>query len=636
MRSLGLLRLVAVAAAFSFVGVGAAAEELRTWTDKSGKFKITAKFVSVEDGTVTLEKEDGKTIEIPLEKLSAADQKLVAEASASPFKEKEKNPFAEKGGAKNRKMERPGKRPPVRDLRNKKAAGGVDEVGWSAAKALELAPRSEGWKPEIGREPAVDLAGRAFAIPKRTDFFEKVSAMVMSGAAKRGVIGYSLNRDNKPTTRLVLLDLATGKGTEAGSVEGDWLPLSLADDGKRLLVRRAAWGFGNSEKLAIWTLADGEISTDAEWTAYGDLNGGDKDVKWAAFLNDDRIVSISANGKLAFWSGSPPRPESYLMVKGGSVPALSADRSRIVFLTDKEIGVLDAKTGETIALKPAPQNLAWPQLAISPGGTRIAAVAHNKIYVWDAANGEQIRDILLTNVGIGGAPMFTSENHLLLGGNALFDVERQIPLWTYMGAEQWAVLGGRAWFAISSGWEKPGAIVAAKLPHSAVQKALESALADPNFFIVKPGAEVAIDVNGITDPGERERAQAALAKRLEDNGVKIAANSPVKVTATTEAAKEKEIPYHTFGSFGTRNYKVKEFLCRVKVEYGGKTAWESVGSNIPHIVMSNREEKFEDALRRHEKPNYAFFQHLEFPKMLMAPTGKQTLGQSQISITGVR
>ncbi len=53
------------------------ASAVRTWIDSSGQHKIEAEFVSFKDGTVTLKKTDGKLTELPLEKLSDADQKYV-------------------------------------------------------------------------------------------------------------------------------------------------------------------------------------------------------------------------------------------------------------------------------------------------------------------------------------------------------------------------------------------------------------------------------------------------------------------------------------------------------------------------------------------------------------------------------
>ncbi len=51
--------------------------EFRTWTSKSGKFKVVAKFRGVEDGKVKLERKDGTMLRVPLSMLSEADQRFV-------------------------------------------------------------------------------------------------------------------------------------------------------------------------------------------------------------------------------------------------------------------------------------------------------------------------------------------------------------------------------------------------------------------------------------------------------------------------------------------------------------------------------------------------------------------------------
>ena len=48
--------------------------EFREWTDSSGQFKTTAKLVELKAGKVKLLRRDGKTIVIPLERLSSSDQ----------------------------------------------------------------------------------------------------------------------------------------------------------------------------------------------------------------------------------------------------------------------------------------------------------------------------------------------------------------------------------------------------------------------------------------------------------------------------------------------------------------------------------------------------------------------------------
>ncbi len=53
----------------------------RTWSDATGRFKIDAEFVKLDGRMVTLKKADGKTMQIPKARLSAADQKIVDKLS---------------------------------------------------------------------------------------------------------------------------------------------------------------------------------------------------------------------------------------------------------------------------------------------------------------------------------------------------------------------------------------------------------------------------------------------------------------------------------------------------------------------------------------------------------------------------
>src|SRR4051794_17524294 len=75
--------LLAAAMILSGHAATATAAEMRTWSDATGQFKIRAKFLGSDQGKVTLGKEDGSEIDIDLNKLSAADQKYVAEQAGA-------------------------------------------------------------------------------------------------------------------------------------------------------------------------------------------------------------------------------------------------------------------------------------------------------------------------------------------------------------------------------------------------------------------------------------------------------------------------------------------------------------------------------------------------------------------------
>ena len=59
-------------------------EAARTWSDKTGKFKVKAKLLSNAEGKIKLLKEDGLVITVPIDRLSEADQKFLNEKD-NPF-----------------------------------------------------------------------------------------------------------------------------------------------------------------------------------------------------------------------------------------------------------------------------------------------------------------------------------------------------------------------------------------------------------------------------------------------------------------------------------------------------------------------------------------------------------------------
>ncbi len=67
----------------SLTKTGLCAEDVRTWTDVTGQFKVQARWVSQDATSVRLRLEDGQTIEVALEKLSDADRQFLRQREES-------------------------------------------------------------------------------------------------------------------------------------------------------------------------------------------------------------------------------------------------------------------------------------------------------------------------------------------------------------------------------------------------------------------------------------------------------------------------------------------------------------------------------------------------------------------------
>jgi hypothetical protein len=619
-------RIALVIFALSLIGTSALGQEFRSWKDGSGKFSIKAKLVSNDNGKLTLAREDGEEVEIELKKLSPADQKYVADLEKdkdNPFKSTKSDPFKTKKPA------------PARTGSTQARPVNAD---WSDARIVTLAPEKGNWEVAVADAPPLPATKtRSIGIPPKTGFFENIKGMVVSADGKHTAIGYSTDEPRPAgVSRLVLVDLEKGKSLGSATSPGVMAPLALSDDGTRVLMKRDEFGFGSSDRLELWTLKGSTISRGISFFPYGDAKGGDRDIKWAAGLSNDRAITVSNKGKLALWDLDSAKVQYTLDIQDGTKPAISADRKLLAFTTGKEVGILDVEAGEVLGLK-ALANTAFATLAFSPSGKKFAVASMDKLLAFDTTTGEMQTEMLLTGTAPNGEVLWTDEEHVLIAHQYLLDLPNQVKLWHYQGAEKASEIGLTTLFLTQNGQQNPGALVAAQLPQPSAKAALTKAIADPGFFVLKPGVTVKVVVNGLSDPGQQAPVANALGSNLNAIGAKAGQGGTLELVATTELGKQQEITYRTMGrGFGSKTYKIQEYISRIKFVYQGKVAWESSSYNIPHIVSLREGQTMEAFLKDQEKFNYDFFSRVELPKLLTRPTGSPTLGESPVNASGLR
>jgi hypothetical protein len=391
---------------------------------------------------------------------------------------------------------------------------------------------------------------------------------------------------------------------------------------------------------------------------YGDLKSRDRDIVWCDFIDDERLATVNTGGKLVVWDFPGLKASYSFMVQGGSLPALSPDRKLLAYTTGKEVGLLDVDAGKVVAQQPSPNNMPFALFAFSPGGQWLACSAFDRLFIWNAATGELHREISTSGVHSGGQLAWTSDKHVLVGGKALYDVERQLRLWDYQGHELAQPFAGRTWFVVHGGPRREqGTLVSAMLPHSGAEAALQKASADPDFMVLRPGTVVKLNVSGLPDPAERDKAVASLAKRLEKNGCAVGDHGSIELIASADVGKERAISYYTmpgpgfgprfpppvmFGKAGlppgaeVKTAHITEHYARLKFVYQGQTLWQTSSLNIPHTVRLEEGETMQEHLRKRERPNYALYQTVELPRLLLRTKGSDALGSSQVTMTGVR
>ena len=110
----------------------------------------------------------------------------------------------------------------------------------------------------------------------------------------------------------------------------------------------------------------------------------------------------------------------------------------------------------------------------------------------------------------------------------------------------------------------------------------------------------------------------------------------VAETADPEAGEERDVSYHGFGISPWKSYKVREYFSKLAFSYRGQVCWQTQGNNVPGFIQLKEGETIEQVLRRSERPSYAFYQHVELPKMLLKPSGQGGLGSSEVTVAGVQ
>ena len=626
---------------------GAWAEELRTWTDATGKHKIKAAFVSLDDGKVTLEKDDGNTLEIELKKLSKADQKYVADAmksaGESPFETKEPSPFESKLKKKAKSKAPSASNDSTSDDSTSEDSGGSEPrtvpVDYSSAEQVNLGT-TEKWEVDVpAAAEGFASKPKTAALPKKASFFEGIKGAAVNRVAGKAAVGFVLADPKPGTTRVVLCDLTTGKTTVPASAPTQMAPLAVHDDGKQIVMRREEFGFGNQDRLEVWTLHGPRAERRTVWTPYDDEKWGpNRDVLWGEFLDSTHFATSSRGGKVVIWSFPALEPLTTFTLADGAVPGLSPDRKRLAYCNGKELGIYDVVRGEVIAQQATPQQLQWPTLAFSPSGKKLACTAFDKVLVWDVATGNLERNIPCTGLHVQGAVQFPDDDFVLVSGKFLIDLENQLKLWTYEGADQAVTTAGWTFFAVTDGEQKPGGLVAVQVPQPAAKSLLKKALTQPDLFVLRSGTTARLNLNGIPDAAEREHVRTALTERLQKIGCQAGDNGTIELVASMEGPKDRDVRY----MFGGGDYKMKEYTGRLQFVYQGQAAWETSSSNVPGVISLKKGENVGDKLREFEKPNYAFFDKVELPRFLQKPTqGKGpgsslTMGQSRLTTSGLQ
>ena len=507
--------------------------------------------------------------------------------------------------------------------------------------AGEAAPKKlAAFDPAPAKAPK--LAQQAYVLKGKGVWPSEAPAAVLAGGTRAAVSYLSGSASDARTLQLELLDLAAGKNL--GLVKGDPLsmPVDLSPSGGRLLGRQHGFHSGTRVRVDVFALGKSaaEPTHVVSFIPYVTADFTWKDVEWAAFADDEHVMTLNAGGDLVCWRAADAAARWRMKVRPGSTPARSPGGKQIAVSTDLGLAVLDPLAGRVLCVAPGARPVR--ALAFTPDGKRVIGTSANTLSGWDLSTGEALPDVGLPAGGTAGEPLALDGRFVLVGGTDLVDSDKKLVVWRYArpaGSGSVVQIGGRTWAVIADG--SRNVLAGAALPHAGAVKAAD-ALAAEQALLVKPGDAVSLSVTIEGTAEQQQKIKAAITEQLQQSGIDVADNAPVKLVARTEHGKTREQTYERRGvGAGPWNrdvgkVNVTEKITRIYFEAGGKVAWESrTSGGVPMFVMSKEGQTINDAVQDANKFNLAFLESVRVPAYVPKPTDAPGLGRSKWTVKGI-
>jgi hypothetical protein len=666
------------------------AEEVRTWTDKSGKFSVDAEFVEISAGKARLKLKDGKVVALSLAKLSEADRVYVRdllkkrrdEAAGVTAEEQGADSAAGPAGFPGRERSQwaVGDRVQYRSGFTYEPATITAVDGFWVYIHLDSAPKDEtehvpasrvealtetvaaaaawAWNPPamkkpipadyssvkrlalnpsasktLGADPAPAGVGGEPLAPVRFGgkyaYYEKFLTLdVALGAAPMAVAAYSGGKEHQDVnSRVQLVDLKTSALKGNFSGPAKLKMVHLSPSGKRLATRSEPGETWGPEYLDIWDIGESGLTHVATWLPYGMAREHSQSIDNVKWLDDSRLITLGGEGSLVLWQVESAKAVYEIGAPKGSI-VLSPGGKQFALPTAKGIDIFSVESGVHFAHVPA---VVRPSsVAFSPSGRRLVAVGPLGVEILDVTGAEAPRQFYL---GAPGSYQWLDEQFLLGSDGLVVDSTSQTATWRYRRSGSGWLEQGRYWYIV--GDDDNRTLVNITLPHDAAKQAASAVSNIQDLFAVAPGMAVTLDVD-LGDATATPEAIGILTKAMQGAGLRVEAGQPIVLTARTRGGDSQEMKYRQMGggwqeetiSVPTRYYDVELLV-------NGQKVWSASSfQGAPHMPRLEEGDTIQSAVSR-EMSVKAGFMPSTIPMRIVKAEYQQPRGESQLTERGV-
>lgn len=586
---------------------------MRTWRDESGKFQIRAAAVGLDvgKGTVTLYKDDDSEVTVPIARLSEADRGFLDKASETAI-------------------------PSLPPLLSFAESSGIGGGAWSAAETLgDVAPDPP---PSI---TSVPMGGVHFPA---TSPHETVVGLMPIGGSSGWMAAGTLSPLGDVPGRLLWVALAEDKIRQTQLLPpGEALiavdpshrqVLTMGEDGdqqKTLTVWKADPTSKRAEPRIRW------VSGSAAWAT-----------SWAEFLSADRVLHQLEKQKFTVWDIAAQK-EAYRIEQEsffGAMPVISPGKRYLALPEDKRVRILELASGKTLASLPIEGGSA-AGVAFDREGKQLAILTRSKLAIWQLGSEEPPRQLRADAIGtpFSATLEWVDERSVLIDRATLFDIELQLPVWTYeqnqaevqrdsFGKRTLSVVDGKLCYVVTVGFQPKVLVVGAvELPGPSVRETVAQVNPEDLYFL-KPGGRIKIEVAcGSHTP----QVQLAITQKIKDNGWVIDPAAAITVVAEMGRGKTQTVEYQNqSGGGGRQSASVTPYFSTLKIMKGDDVAWQSgTSSGLPSVMFLKSGESAQSQANAMQNPNPEFFTSVTIPEKLFDPAYRNGFGTSTIGGKGL-
>lgn len=429
----------------------------------------------------------------------------------------------------------------VANAKNLGVPGGA--VAW--AVEADAAPAGKNFAPLNLRTSAADSAQALFAPSGHAVILASVAPNPLAKQRNIRADRYDLTA-NKFLSDAVLFPAELGQQRVVlpGHVPPVNAVAELSTDGNLLAVRVNK----DDPRLDVWNVAEGKHQVG--WIPYD--NGK---VEWFRFIDANRLLTLSNNGRLASWT----LPECKAVYIGDGYRAfaeVSATRKYVAILGPSALEILETDSGARKGVLALPDGgiNTCPGIAFSRDGKSLAAVFFSpkgmQLGRWNLSTGA-LEATMIAPVATG--PLQWCSPKQVLANNTLFDFDfKNAPIAMYnLPAHGKAATGspdGRFWFT-TEGAQKKAFLTSVALPEAQAADISAQAAAGKIENLIPPGSTVNVL---ITTNSERFRqaVDQSLKNRLQQMGFKLGGGGVTLSINTQVSETGKELEYVLRKGFG--------------------------------------------------------------------------------------